>query len=118
MIMSKSLAADALLTAVDGGHVAVFGESMDDSKKVYAQILWDYPEISVVAERIDALNRISLTFPGGGTLTFLALKSNPDRLRGWSLDRCYVPIETKRQFVNTHLRPCVAASKDGTIAGY
>ena len=117
-MMSKSLASDALLTAVDGGHVAVFGECMDDSKKVYAQLLWDYPEISVVAEQIVALARICLTFPGGGTLSFLSLASNPDRLRGWSLDRCYVPIETTRQFVDDHLRPCLAASKDGTLAGY
>ena len=117
-MMSKSLAVDALLTAVDGGHVAVFGESLDESEKVYAQLLWDYPEMSVVAERVDAISRICLTFPGGGTLSFLSLASNPDRLRGWSLDRCYVPIGTSPEFVSMHLRPCLATSKDGTMAGY
>jgi hypothetical protein len=116
--MSKSLAVDALLTAVDGGHVAIFAGSENEARILARWFVDQYPELNVVAEIIQALSRECMTFPGGGTLTFLSMGMDLVRLRGWSLDRCYVPIETKRQFVNDHLRPCLAASKDGTLAGY
>ncbi|WP_419200568.1 hypothetical protein [Paenarthrobacter nitroguajacolicus] len=116
--MSKSLAADALLAAVDGGHVAIFAETATAERVLFEDFMRAYPELGVVAEIIRALGREALTFPGGGTLTFLSQSMNLNRLRGWSLDRCYVPIGTRRQFVDDHLRPCLAASKDGTLAGY
>ncbi|SEI44954.1 hypothetical protein SAMN04487917_101353 [Arthrobacter sp. yr096] len=118
MNMSKSLAVDALLTAVDGGHVAVFGDSEASMRAAARWFRSEYPELDVVAEMIHAKHRESMTFPGGGTLTFLSLTSNPDRLRGWCLDRCYVPIGTSPRFVEDHLRWNLHASKDGTMAGY
>ena len=117
MVMSKSLAADALLAAVDGGHVAVFADSMQDARTAMRWFEDEYPELDVVAEIIRANSRESMTFPGGGTLTFLPILRDTQYLRGWCLDRCYVPIGTKRPFVD-ELRPCLATSRDGTLAGY
>jgi len=118
MVMSKSLAADALLAAVDGGNVAVFANSEASMRVAARWFSSEYPELDVVAEWIHSKHRESMMFPGGGTLTFLSLTSNPDRLRGWSLDRCYVPIGTSPSFVEDHLRWNLHASKDGTMAGY
>lgn len=118
MIMSKSLANDALLAAVDGGQVAIFAHSATDAQTVMRWFLIEYPELEIVAQISRAAGRGSVTFPGGGTATFLSLTKDLRGLRGWSLDRCYVPIETRRHIVDDHIRPCLATSKDGTLAGY
>lgn len=117
MVMSKSLAADALLAAVDGGHVAVFADSMQDAREVMRWFVSEYPELDVVAEVIRANGRESMTFPGGGTLTFLPITRDMRGVRGWRLDRCYVPIGISRGVIDM-IRPCLATSADGTLAGY
>lgn len=118
MIMSKSLANDALLAAVDGGQVAIFGVSVQDASTSMRWFLREYPELDIVAQISRVNGRESMTFPGGGKLSFLALPKDLNALRGWGLDRCYVPIGTRRHIVDDHIRPCLAASTDGTLAGY
>ncbi|NWL13301.1 hypothetical protein DM793_18715 [Paenarthrobacter nitroguajacolicus] len=114
MIMSKSLAADALLTAVDGGHVGIFGHTKSDTNAVFQDFLTEYPELKIVADVIHALGGEYMTFPGGGTLRFLSFAGAQ---RAQNLDRCYVPIGSNRDVVD-ELLPYLAASKDGTLAGY
>lgn len=118
MIMSKSLANDALLAAVDGGQVAIFANSAHSARTVMDWFLAEYPELQVVAQISRVNGRESMTFPGGGKASFLVLSNGLRGLRGSRLDRCYVPFETRRDIVDDHIRPCLATSTDGTLAGY
>lgn len=116
MILPKSMAADALVTAIDGGRVLVMAGSSTAAGAIFRELMRGYPELSDVADVRRASGAESLTFPGGGGIEFRTFRSIA-RYRGACLDRVYVPIGTG-QDVLMELSPTLATSEDGTLTGY
>ena len=116
MSLPKSMAADALVTAIDGGRVVVFAHSAGASTDIMRGLLREYPELVDVADVRRVSGDESLTFPGGGTIQFRSFRTTA-RYRGACLDRVYVPIGTSAD-VLMELSPTLATSQDGTLTGY
>ena len=115
MILPKSMAADALVTAIDGGRVVVFARPVGVTA-IMKDLLCEYPELVEVATIRRVNGDQSLTFPGGGRVEFRDIHRTVE-YRGACLDRIYVPIGTSTD-VLMEIRPALATSQDGTLTGY
>lgn len=115
MTLPKSMAADALVTAIDGGRVGIFTHASGDARKIMQELVDEYPELREVSELRWVNGAQSITFLGGGCVDFRVMGHG---FRAEVFDRCYVPIGSDMEYVNGRIRPCLATSTDGTLTGY
>lgn len=104
---------DELIFASLGERVLYFGATLSEARKRFLAILTDAPDGCKV---VKANGNESVTFPNGGSVEFLTLRSLGS-WRGQSADRVYVPANILSELME-EVAPIVAASKTAAVVGY
>lgn len=104
----------AIWSAAAGRSVAVFTETGHLAQSIGKQFEKSAPEDLV--ERVNRANgRFRVDFFGGGTIRFIALRSNGGR--GLALDRALVPIGISKDLLG-EIMPSLATSPEAVLTGY
>ena len=115
MALPNLIAAEAIRCAAEGGKVAFVAGCVVEVRPTMYAIEDALGDDSRVVRISHANGREAIGFESGGSIQFFR---NSVDLRGFSADQAYVSFGAVSKGDIENIRPCLAGSADGTLAGF